>query len=223
MIRVTGGALRGRLLPARVPENVRPTGARVREAVFSMLGQDLEGWSMLDLFGGSGLMAIEAASRGADPVTVVDRSAASLACIRANAAAVGATLRVVAGDATNTRIEADLVYLDPPFRDPIARWLAVAAPLCRRVLVAEARAPVEWPELPGFELDRSKTYGDTAIALYVRAGADAGGAEADVVGDDGAVVEDDGGGEGVEREPAGVPGVVAGDELPGGRRGEDDR
>ena len=65
MIRVTGGALRGRSLPARVPEGVRPTAGRVREAVFSMVGQDLRGWSVLDLFGGSGLIGIEAASRGA--------------------------------------------------------------------------------------------------------------------------------------------------------------
>lgn len=173
MIRVTGGALRGRTLPARVPEGVRPTAARVREAVFSMLGQDLAGWSMLDLFGGSGLMAIEAASRGAAPVTVVDRAASSLACIRANVRAVGAAVKVVQADATAVRDAADLVYIDPPFRDPIGPWLTRAADLCRRVLVAEARAPVEWPELPGFELDRARAYGDTALAIYVRVDGDA--------------------------------------------------
>ncbi len=222
MIRVTGGELRGRVLPARVPPNVRPTASRVREAVFSMVGQDLTGWSMLDLFGGTGLMAIEAASRGAAPVTVVDRNAASLACIRANVAAVGAPVKVVQGDAGSARVEADLVYLDPPFRDPIAPWLARAAPLCRRLLVAEARTPVDWPEIPGFDLDRARAYGDTAVALYVRVGSAAGRAEDAVVREDRGVVEDDGGGEGVEREPPGVAGVVPGDELAGGRRGEDD-
>jgi 16S rRNA (guanine(966)-N(2))-methyltransferase RsmD len=169
MIRITGGSLRGRVLPARVPEGVRPTAGRVREAVFSMLGQRLDGWSMLDLFGGSGLMAIEAASRGAAPVTVVDRSPASLACIRENARAVGAALNVVQGDAAGAHAAADLVYIDPPFRDPIGPWLTRAAAVCKRRLVAEARAPVEWPaELPGFELDRERTYGDTAVALYLR-------------------------------------------------------
>jgi len=181
VIRVTGGTFRGRLLPAPVPANVRPTAARVREAVFSMIGQDLEGWSMLDLFGGSGLMAVEAASRGAAPVTVIDRNTSSLSCIRANVAAVGAEVRVVQGDAAHARVEADLVYLDPPFRDPIAPWLARGAELCRRVLVAEARAPVEWPELPGFVRDRTREYGDTAIALYVRVGSAAVGAEDEVI------------------------------------------
>ncbi len=214
MIKVTGGALRGRVLPAPVPANVRPTAARVREAVFSMVGQRLDGWSVLDLFGGTGLMAIEAASRGAAPVTVMDRNAAALACIRANVAAVGADVRVVAGDAAVARSPADLVYLDPPFKEPIQPWLERAAALCRRMIVAEARSPVEWPaSLPGFTLDRARTYGDTAVALYVRIGADAGGAEADVVGDDRAVVEHDGGGESVEREPSGIPRVVPGDEI----------
>jgi 16S rRNA (guanine966-N2)-methyltransferase len=194
MIRVTGGQLRGRVLPARIPSNVRPTAGRVREAVYSMVGQDLAGWSMLDLFGGSGLMAIEAASRGAAPVVVVDRSAQSAACIRENARAVGADLSVRIGDAGRIRLDpADLVYLDPPFSEPIAPWIARAAALCRRVIVAEARAPADWPEPPeGFALEARKTYGDTAVALYVRVGADAGGPEADVVGDDRGVVEGDG-------------------------------
>lgn len=188
MIRVTGGTLRGRVLPARIPEGVRPTAGRVREAIFSMLGHSLHGRSVLDLFGGSGLMAIEAASRGADPVTVVDRSPTSLACIRQNVAAVGAAVRVERADAATWREPADIVYLDPPFRDPIPPWLERAAPLARRWLIAEARRPVDWPEVPGFTLDRSREYGDTAVALYVRIGT-VGTAEDQVVGDDSAVVE----------------------------------
>lgn len=219
MIKITGGELRGRVLSAPVPPNVRPTAARVREAVFSMVGQRLDGWSVLDLFGGTGLIAIEAASRGASPVTVVDRNAAALACIRENVAALGANVRVVSGDAANPRPPADFVYLDPPFKEPIRPWLERAAALCLRVIVAEARAPVEWPErlrgdgVHGFALDRARTYGDTAVALYVRIGADTGGAEADVVGDDRGVIEDDGGGESAEGKPLGVPRVVPGDEL----------
>ena len=70
-IRITGGELRGRLIQG-VPEGVRPTAGRVREALFSMVGQALQGWSALDAFGGTGLLAFEAASRGAAPVTVVE-------------------------------------------------------------------------------------------------------------------------------------------------------
>ena len=142
-------------------------------------------------------MAIEAASRGASPVVVVDRSRASIACIHANATAFGVTLDLLSIDAVDVRRQADLVYLDPPYRDPIGLWLERAAALSLRVLVAEARAPVDWPkELPGFSLDRARTYGDTAVALYVRIGATAGGAEVQIVGDDRSMVENDGGGEG---------------------------
>jgi 16S rRNA G966 N2-methylase RsmD len=141
-----------------------------------MIGQDLSGLSMLDLFGGSGLMALEAASRGAAPVTVVDRSATSLACIRSNVAALGAPVTVIQADASAVRVRADLVYLDPPFREPIAPWLALAGKLSDLHVVAEARAPVAWPELAGFELEKAKTYGDTAVAVYTRR-AQAGGEE----------------------------------------------
>lgn len=194
MIRITGGELRGRVLPGGVAKGVRPTAGRVREAVFSMVGQSLEGWSMLDLCGGTGLMALEAASRGASPVTVVEQSVQAAAAIRANVEALGASVRVRVGDARRLPLDsADLVYLDPPFREPIGPWIARAAPLTTRVLVAEARSGVAWPAAPdGFTLQRARAYGDTALALYVRAGALAGGAEADEVGDDSGVVEDDG-------------------------------
>ena len=134
-------------------------------------------------------MAIEAASRGASPVTVVDRSPTSLACIRENVGAVGAAVRIVRADATAWSEPADLVYLDPPFRDPITPWLLRAAPLATRRLVAEARRPVDWPEIPGFTLDRARDYGDTSVALYVRVGAAAGVAEDEVVGNDPGVIE----------------------------------
>ncbi len=139
-----------------------------------MVGQDLVGWSMLDLFGGTGLMAIEAASRGASPVVCVERAAVTARAIRANVVALGAAVDVVVADAAGWSQAADLVYLDPPFREPIAVWIARAAPLALRVLVAEARAPVDWPEIEGFELDRSRRYGDTAVGIYTRTAASGG-------------------------------------------------
>jgi 16S rRNA (guanine966-N2)-methyltransferase len=194
VIRVTGGALRGRVLPRPVPEGVRPTAGRVREAVFSVVGQDLVGWSMIDLFGGSGLMAIEAASRGAAPVTVVEQNPRAAEAIRANAAGMGVALQVRVGDATRVQLEpADLVYVDPPYRQPIGPHVLRAAELCRRFVVAEARSGADWPEPPpGFERDRIRNYGDTEIALYVRIGTLSGSAEDDEVREDTGVIEDNG-------------------------------
>lgn len=175
MIRLTGGTLRGRGLPRPVPATARPTAGRVREALFSMLGQDLAGWSMLDLFGGSGLMALEAASRGAGPVTVVERDGRAAATIRANAEGLGVALRVRVEDAARAKLEiADLVFMDPPYGDGVERWLSRGASLCRRALVMEARAGASWPQqVDGAEgallLDTARNYGDTVLAIYLRA------------------------------------------------------
>jgi 16S rRNA G966 N2-methylase RsmD len=140
-----------------------------------MLGQDLSGWSMLDLFGGSGLMALEAASRGAAPVVVVERDARAAATIRENARGLGMPLEVRQVDAERAALApADLVFLDPPYRDPVERWLPRGASLCRRALVMEARAGASWPErLEGaggaLTLDTARSYGDTVLAIYLGA------------------------------------------------------
>ncbi len=167
MIKVTGGTLRGRVLPAPVPEGVRPTSARAREALFSILGQDLDGLSFIDCFSGSGLMAVEAWSRGARPVTAIDRAPRSLAAIRRNIEAVGAGVEVLASDVARASVVADVVYLDPPFADDIATWIAQVASMSRQVLVAESRAGAKLPEAAGsLPLDRVYTYGDTQLAVY---------------------------------------------------------
>ncbi len=158
-----------------------------------MLGQDLRGWSMLDLFGGSGLMALEAASRGASPVVVVERDARAAATIRKNAEGLGLHVSVRVEDAARARVAAsDLVFLDPPYKEDIATWLVRAAPLARRVLVAEARAGgADFPVVEGLTLETVRNYGSTSLALYVRSGAESGLEPPSVIGEDGGVVEDD--------------------------------
>ena len=88
-MKLTGGQARGRSLRGRLPDGVRPTSARVREAVFSMLGQDLDGLAFLDAFGGSGLMGLEAWSRGAQ-VVVYERQRATARWIQRQGEALGA-------------------------------------------------------------------------------------------------------------------------------------
>ena len=72
-MRITGGTLKGRVLPVPVSSGVRPTSSRVREALFSMVGNHLDGVTWLDAFGGAGLTALEASSRGA-AVTVFEKN-----------------------------------------------------------------------------------------------------------------------------------------------------
>lgn len=120
-VRIVGGQWRSRLIPvARVP-GLRPTPDRVRETLFNWLGQDLQGWTCLDLFAGTGVLGFEAASRGAARVTLVERDPRAAAALRDVAQLLGAAqVEVVRADAVEFARCAsrgfDLVFLDPPYR-----------------------------------------------------------------------------------------------------------
>jgi 16S rRNA (guanine966-N2)-methyltransferase len=181
-MRVVAGRLGGRRLRAPRGRDTRPTSDRVREAVFSMLGP-VEGARVLDLFAGSGALAIEALSRGAATATVVERDARAVAVVRANLEAlelgsedahvVHAPATVALRDASRRGDTYDLVFLDPPYRDATAlgRELslalpAVLAPNARLVAESDRRAPLEL-DLP---VVRERRYGDTLIRIHASHG-----------------------------------------------------
>lgn len=190
-MRITGGTLRGRVVRTRVSAGVRPTSSRVREALFNVLGHDLAGRSALDAFGGAGLLALEAWSRGASPVTIVERDRSAAKAIRLAAQELGARLDLVEGDAARVLAKTgswDLVFLDPPYREEPGVWLSRAAPRTRWRLVIEHSVRASLPsEVPGFVLLRHKRYGDTGLGVYGPAPTTA--APGDVVAQDGGVVE----------------------------------
>jgi 16S rRNA (guanine966-N2)-methyltransferase len=170
-IRVTGGELRGRRL--HVPKSgVRPTTEKVREALFSILG-DVAGARVLDLFCGSGALAIEALSRGAAEATLVDTRPAAA---RRNVESLGLAERgkVVRADAARFLRRGDpgsfdLVLCDPPYRlaDRLADELD---PLIRGALAEGGRVMVETsPDRPlplELTLLTERRYGDTLIRIY---------------------------------------------------------
>lgn len=161
---------RGRALAQPVPAGVRPTAARVREALFSIVGQDLAGVTVLDAFGGTGLLGLEAWSRGAE-VTLVERDPRAADGIRANAAALGAGVRVVVGDATVVAPglgRFGLVLVDPPYAADAAPILACLAPAVDGALVLEHDAAVPPPELAGLRRERTRTYGGTSLTIWRR-------------------------------------------------------
>ncbi|SEH15175.1 16S rRNA (guanine966-N2)-methyltransferase [Thermoleophilum album] len=162
---------------------VRPTQQRVREALFALLGP-LEGRRVLDLFAGSGALAIEALSRGAASAVLVERDARALTTIKANLRSLQLRppLAVVrAADARRYlasrqgREDApfDVVFCDPPY-DSASQLAATIdrrlAPLLAEdaVIVTESHrhAPLEL----GFEPIRQRRYGDTLISLYRASG-----------------------------------------------------
>lgn len=179
-MRVVGGRLGGRRLRAVPGRGTRPTGDRVREALFSVLGPRVEGARVLDLFAGTGALAIEALSRGAASAVLVEQSAQATAVIRANLEALD-----LSGTATVRRTKAevylrtqrdgpfDLVFLDPPYALPVgllagilARLATASALTAGAVLALESSAraePPPWP--PGLRPERPRRYGDTALHL----------------------------------------------------------
>jgi 16S rRNA (guanine966-N2)-methyltransferase len=168
-LRITGGTARGRVLQAPPGHGVRPTSSRVREALFSIVGQDLTGLRVLDAFGGSGLLAVEAWSRGAT-VVCVERDPRHAAFIRENVARVGATVEVVVGDVlllTAGLGPFDGVLADPPYTAPVAPILERLTEHAPGWLVLEAAARTVVPaRAGGLVRDRERPFGDTALHVF---------------------------------------------------------
>ncbi len=152
-LRIVGGQWKRTRLPVTDRPGLRPTPDRVRETVFNWLGQDLSGWRCVDAFAGTGALGLEAASRGAAQVLLVEQDPDLVAVLRqvkarleagmvevrrANALSV---LRDLAGS------DQDLVFLDPPFdADLFDKAVAAAVP----VLAADGwiylESPTAWTE-----------------------------------------------------------------------------
>jgi 16S rRNA (guanine966-N2)-methyltransferase len=154
-VRILGGQWKRTPLPVPVSAGLRPTPSRVRETLFNWLGQDLSGWRVLDAFAGSGALGLEAASRGAESLVLLERDATLVRNLRAVQQRLKADqVQVVQGEALGwMRHPAqagrfDLVFLDPPFEDGAfvaATEAAIAALTPGGWLYLEAPRP--WAEL----------------------------------------------------------------------------
>jgi len=197
MTRIISGFARS--LTLRVPTSgTRPTSDRVREAIFSALTAriDLAATHVLDLYAGSGALGLEAASRGATTVTLVEKARVAADICRRNANAVrdasrGAAappaIRVITKSVTafltqaqseTTRVTGvDVVFLDPPYDlldSVLARALALLVPLLNDdalvILERSSRSPEpSWPR--GIRLDNRRDYGDTTCWWALAEGA----------------------------------------------------
>ena len=172
-MRIIAGEWKGRRLRPLKGRDVRPTTDRVREAWMSALGGSLAGLSVLDLFSGSGALGLEAASRGADPVVLVERARSSIAVIQANVTllAASAHVRVVEGDVFRYLDRDDLPAFDVALADP-PYGTGLAEELVRRFLERPFALElwVEHPSrdvLPDADGIRSRRYGDTTLTTYL--------------------------------------------------------
>src|SRR5690242_1011784 len=118
-MRVIGGEFRSRLLKSLPGLNVRPTPDRLREALFNILAPRIEGASFADLYAGTGAVGIEALSRGAARAVFVEQNRAALGVLRQNLKSLGlesrAEVRQGKASALLDAINADMVFLDPPY------------------------------------------------------------------------------------------------------------
>lgn len=120
-VRIIGGQWKRSKLPVADKPGLRPTPDRVRETLFNWLGQDLTGWRCVDAFAGTGALGLEAASRGAKEVTLIEQDTALVAQLRQIKEQLGAqAVQVQRGDGIGALKQwpagtADLVFLDPPF------------------------------------------------------------------------------------------------------------
>ena len=177
-MRIIAGEARGRRLFAPEGEETRPTADRVREALFNIIRAEVEDAVVLDLFAGSGALALEALSRGARSAVLCDKSPRAVQVIRRNVALMGAEdrARIVSGDwqrAVGAGNESfTLVFLDPPYRmtevyAEAARRLREAGRLADGALIVMehgAGAPIQGLD-GSFAVEDERRYRDTALTL----------------------------------------------------------
>ena len=148
----------------------------VKQAIFNMVGAEIEGANVLDLFAGSGALGIEALSRGARLVTFVDQQPRGLAILRQNLDALGFKERaqVIRADVVrwveaspDTVRAARFIFLDPPYDDAVLdRALrALDRDAADATVLAEHSKRQSPPELTRLRLDRQRRYGDTVVSV----------------------------------------------------------
>ncbi|TMJ34953.1 MAG: 16S rRNA (guanine(966)-N(2))-methyltransferase RsmD [Alphaproteobacteria bacterium] len=184
-MRIVGGRLGGRVLAAPKSQAIRPTADRLREAVFNILvhryADPVCGARVLDLFGGTGALGLEALSRGADFALFIDNAAEARALLRENIAALGlgGVSRIFRRDATNlgaaqTLARFSLIFVDPPYARGLAEkalasalaggWIAPTA-----LIVVEEAAKPSFAAPDGFDQLERRGFDDTELSILRRA------------------------------------------------------
>ncbi|SHJ04657.1 16S rRNA (guanine(966)-N(2))-methyltransferase RsmD [Lutispora thermophila] len=180
-MRIIAGDLKGRKLESINTDNIRPTSDKVREALFSILGNKVIDSRFLDLFAGSGGVGIEAYSRGARDVVFVDASIDSIKVLKKNLEKINIIneTKVIHSDysvaierLSNQGREFDIIFIDPPYKMGIA--LEAAGKILERKLLAEDGIIIIehdskdiMPETTGVLVKfKEKKYGNNSLSLY---------------------------------------------------------
>lgn len=178
-MRVIAGDYKGRRLEAPADEKVRPTSDKVKEAMFSILMNDIYGAVVCDLFAGTGGLGIEALSRGASRCYFADQSKASIRLVQHNVEHCGASERsvIIMGDYSRAlgriREKVDIFLLDPPYETGLERK---AMGMIRReellaedgiIMVEHSMRDEMEEEICGFVRFKEKRYGKVVLSFYM--------------------------------------------------------
>ena len=176
-MRVITGTARGRKLKTPAGDAVRPTADSVKEAVFNIIRDDVEGRRVLDLFAGTGQLGIEALSRGAAEVVFVDASPASVALVKENLSLCKFNAQVLRCDALAFLQRAqkfDLIFVDPPYDadlyDSVLKNIILFDILSENgIIVMEARREKVLPQPSApYRVLKEYAYGKIKICTYTR-------------------------------------------------------
>lgn len=179
-MRIIAGQYGGRTLKTLQGKNTRPTGDKVRAAIFSMLGQYFDGGLVLDLYSGSGGLAIEAISRGCDRAIMVEKDRQAQQIIQANIEMTKDserfTLMKMSADKAISLLSQpfDLVFLDPPYAkeqivEDIEKLEGNGLLSSAATIVCETDKSVTLPDkIANFNLIKQKNYGISKVSLYER-------------------------------------------------------
>jgi 16S rRNA (guanine966-N2)-methyltransferase len=177
MVRIIAGKAKSRRLEVPKGLSTRPTPDRVREALFSMLGAQVQDASVLDVFAGTGALGLEALSRGAAFATFIENDKAALGLLKKNCQIFDAGAYEIFAQPAERALpqlkrQYNLVFIDPPYA--LNLWPQILALLLRqRLLKPYATVVCEHPcrqtldGVAGFVLQTSRSFGDVAISLFV--------------------------------------------------------
>ncbi|PIQ23627.1 16S rRNA (guanine(966)-N(2))-methyltransferase RsmD [bacterium (Candidatus Blackallbacteria) CG17_big_fil_post_rev_8_21_14_2_50_48_46] len=182
MLRISGGEWRNRSLKwLDIPE-IRPTSAKVREALFQILKDELVDAVCWDLCAGSGIMGFEALSRGAEKVIFVEKNKRAAGLIRQNIEKfeIQAQAQVIPADLLvflrRSREPVDLIYIDPPYASPVYRPLMQVLdqtvsewgkPNTKLCIEHRKDRQLELETLQNWQFQQTRNYGDTRISFFI--------------------------------------------------------
>lgn len=181
-MKILGGKYKGRNF--YMPEGIRPTQNMLRQALFDLIGHDLKGLSFLELFAGSGAVSLEAISRGATEVVMVEHNDLNAKTIQENCELLGIDLgesyRLIHADALATlkrlseeKKQFDLVFLDPPYGRKLAKKTLklvgdrdILHPQSLAIIQCDLSEKLEVPE--GFRVVTQRRYGSSYLMILQR-------------------------------------------------------